>query len=357
VIGRARARELGIVPGVLPQGPRNAITDVPGIRVGHATLLEGSDIRTGVTAIVHDALTGRSTLPAGLFTFNGFGKMVGSTQVEELGQIETPVLLTSTLATFTVADALIDHILALPGNEELVSVNPLVAETNDRYLSDTRRRPITAQHALAAIRSAAGGPVAEGCVGAGTGTGALGFKAGIGTASRLVRREEATSTLGVLVQANFGGTLTVLGVPIPAPSARPAPGGVAGDQRPGNSCVIVLATDALLDSRQLGRLARRCITGMARTGSDFSGHSGDYALALSTVASGTGSGWTYPVPENDLNVFFLAAMEATEEAILNSLFMAESMTGYLGHSRQAVPLDQVRDLVGRNEAGGARPRR
>jgi D-aminopeptidase len=372
VTGRRRARELGIVPGVLPQGPVNAITDVPGIRVGHTTLIEGSDIRTGVTAIVHDALTGRSTLPAGLFTFNGFGKMVGSTQVDELGEIETPVLLTSTLATFTVADALISYILALPGNEELASVNPFVAETNDRYLSNTRRRPITAQHALTAIRDAADGPVAEGCVGAGTGTGALGFKAGIGTASRLVRREDATWTVGVLVQANFGGTLTVLGVPIPAPTPRgirgsspePAqpgppdpPPGVADGEPAGNSCVIVLATDAPLDSRQLGRVARRCIAGMGRTGSDFSGHSGDYALALSTVPGGTGSGRARLVPENDLNVFFSAAIEATEEAILNSLFMAEAMTGYLGHSRGAVPLDDVRDLVNRNEAGGTGPQR
>ncbi len=348
--GRMRARELGIAPGVLPPGPVNAITDVAGVRVGHATLVEGSDIRTGVTAIVHDALTGRSTLPAALFTFNGFGKMVGSTQLDELGEIETPVLLTSTLATFTVADALIGYILALPGNEELASVNPFVAETNDRYLSDTRRRPITAEHALAAILDAASGPVPEGCVGAGTGTGALGFKAGIGTASRLVGAEDATSTVGVLVQANFSGTLTVLGAPIPPP--RGFPGSSPG---PGNSCVIVLATDAPLDSRQLGRVARRCITGMGRTGSDFSGHSGDYALALSTAAFGTGSGRPHLVPENDLNVFFSAAMEATEEAILNSLFMAESMTGYRGHSRLAVPLDQVRDLVKRNEAGGKRP--
>jgi D-aminopeptidase len=349
--GRMRARELGIVPGVLPPGPVNAITDVPGIRVGHATLIEGSDIRTGVTAIVHDALTGRSTLPAAAFAFNGFGKMVGSTQVDELGEVETPVLLTSTLATFTVADALVGYILGLPGNEELTSVNPFVAETNDFYLSDTRRRPIAAQDALAAIRDAASGPVAEGCVGAGTGTGALGFKAGIGTASRLVPRGDVTSTVGVLVQANFGGTLTVLGAPIPAPR------GVAEGQPQGNSCVIVLATDAPLDSRQLGRVARRCIAGMGRTGSDFAGHSGDYALALSTAGGGTGSGRSHLVPENDLNVFFSAAMEATEEAILNSLFMAESMSGYQGHSRLAVPLDQVRGVVRRNGAGGARPER
>jgi D-aminopeptidase len=340
VTARRRARELGIAPGELPPGPVNAITDVPGIRVGHCTLIEGSDIRTGVTAIVHDALTGRSALPAGLFTFNGFGKMVGSTQVDELGEIETPVLLTSTLATFAVADALTGYILALPGNEELATVNPFVAETNDGFLSDTRSRPITAEHALAAISGAAGGHVPEGCVGAGTGTGALGFKAGIGTASRQLKTDGGTWTVGVLVQANFSGTLTVLGVPVPAEPAGPAdpPG-------PENSCVIVLATDAPLDSRQLGRVARRCITAMGRVGSDFGGESGDYALALSTVARGTSRGRAHLVPGNDLNIFFTAAIEATEEAILNSLFLAESMTGFRGHTRLAVSLDQVRDLL------------
>jgi D-aminopeptidase len=349
-----RARELGIEPGTLPPGPVNAITDVPGIRVGHSTLIEGTGIRTGVTAIVHDALTGRAALPAGLFTFNGFGKLVGSTQVHELGEVETPVLLTSTLATFTVADALIGYILALPGNEELVSVNPFVAETNDAYLSDTRRRPVTAAHALAAISDAATGPVAEGCVGAGTGTGALGFKAGIGTASRLVPGAEATSAVGVLVQANFAGTLTVLGVPVPSPAddSRQPPPADAGRPGPANSCVIVLATDAPLDSRQLGRVARRCIAAMARAGSDFDGHSGDYALALSTVPRGPGPGPARPVPEGELNLFFSAALEATEEAILNSLFMAESMTGYRGHSRPAVSLEQVRELAGRLRGDG-----
>jgi D-aminopeptidase len=337
--GRARARELGIAPGVLPPGPVNAITDVPGIRVGHTTLIEGTDIRTGVTAIVHDALTGQSTLPAGLFVFNGFGKMVGSTQLTELGEIETPVLLTSTLATFAVADALIGHILALPGNGRLTSVNPLVAETNDGFLSDARRRRITAGDVLAAIGNAASGRVAEGCVGAGTGTGALGFKAGIGTASRQLGRDGGITTVGVLVQANFSGTLTVLGVPVPAePTA-------ADPQSAGNSCVIVLATDAPLDSRQLERVARRSLIAMARTGSDFSGQSGDYALAFSTASGGADAERTRPVPEKDLELLFTAAIEATEEAILNSLFMAETMTGHRGHTRRAVSLDYVRGLV------------
>jgi len=348
VAGRARARELGVVPGALPPGPVNAITDVPGVRVGHVTLIEGTDIRTGVTAIVHDTLTGQTKLPAGLSVFNGFGKMVGSTQLDELGEIETPILLTSTLATFAVADALIGYLLALPGNEQLTSVNPIVAETNDGYLSDSRSRPITAAHVLHAIAAATAGPIAEGCVGAGTGTSSLGFKAGIGTASRMVHRDGMNATIGVLVQANFSGTLTVLGVPFPV---SPSAAGPAA----GNSCVIVISTDAPLDSRQLRRVARRSLTAMARTGSDFSGRSGDYALAFSTVPYGATAGWTCPVPENDLDLFFAAAIEATEEAILNSLFMAESMTGFKGHARQAVPLDDVRQRVGRygEDRGGA----
>jgi D-aminopeptidase len=293
---RARARDLGIVVGALPAGEHNAITDVPGVRVGHTTLVEGSDIRTGVTAIVHDRLTGAQALNAGLATGNGFGKIVGTTQVSELGVIETPIVLTGTLCTFRAADALVSYMLSLPGNEELETVNPVVAETNDGFLSDMRRRPVTEEHVLAALRGATAGPVAEGAVGAGTGTGALGFKAGIGTSSRLAEcgPSGGAVTLGVLVQANFSGTLTVLGVPVP-PGPEQADRGAGGqddratdepDERaadkrgepaadkPGNSCVIVLATDAPLDSRRLARVAWRSFAGMARAGSDFSGRSG-----------------------------------------------------------------------------------
>ncbi len=355
---RARARDLGIAPGRLPTGPANAITDVPGVRVGHATVVEGTEIRTGVTAIVHDVLlprglehrlpgAGSGTLSAGLSVFNGFGKMVGSTQVAELGTIETPVLLTATLAVFRVADALLSYLHALSyrreghGGEPAGTLNPVVAETNDGYLSDIWARPITAEHVRTALDTAAGGPVGEGCVGAGTGTGALGFKAGIGTSSRVVGLEAGQVTLGVIVQANFGGELTVLGVPVPA-TERPA--AEVPDQ--GNSCVIVLATDAGLDARQLQRVASRAFAGMARTGSDFSGRSGDYALAFSVarpvtaagVATGTAGS---PVPDKDLDLLFQAAIEATEEAILNSLFMAVTTTGFRGHVRHAVPLDEV----------------
>ena len=353
-MSRARARDLGIAPGVLPTGPLNAITDVPGVRVGQVTLIEGSDIRTGVTAIVPDRLTGTQTLNAGLETGNGFGKIVGTTQIGELGVIETPVLLTGTLNTFRVADALVSYMLSRPGNENLGTINPVVAETNDGFLSDLRRRPVTEEHVFAALRGATGGPVEEGAVGAGTGTSALGFKGGIGTSSRVVDCGASAGrvTIGVLVQTNFSGTLTVLGVPVPAGDGdRDAAAEDPAGQ--GNSCVIVLATDAPLDSRQLGRVAWRSIFGMARTGSDFSGKSGDYALAFSTsVPSATAPGRpagpagakTGLLPDSALDPLFVAAMDATEEAILNSLFAAETTTGFRGHTRPAVPLDRVRQL-------------
>jgi D-aminopeptidase len=354
---RGRAADLGVVVGQLPAGPCNAITDVPGVLVGHTTLVQGSDIRTGVTAIVPEALRGKERLPAGFFVGNGFGKIVGTTQVSELGVIETPIVLTATLATFRAADALITYMHGLPGNEELGTVNPVVAETNDMFLSDIRRRPVTQEHVLAALRGATAGPVAEGAVGAGTGTGALGYKAGIGTASRIVDCSGLAVIIGALVQTNFGGTLTVLGVPLAARPTLAAAGiiedsgtgaaGLAraasqadsrgpGAEQQGNSCVIVLATDAPLDARQLTRIARRAIFAMARTGSNYEGSSGDYALAFSTAAGGQ------PVAESDLDQLFFAAMDSTEEAILNSLFMAQTTTGFGGHVRHAVPLDAVR---------------
>ena len=339
---RARARDLGIVVGALPAGEHNAITDVPGVRVGHTTLIEGNDIRTGVTAIVHDRLTGSQALSAGLATGNGFGKIVGTTQVSELGVIETPVVLTGTLSTFRAADALVSYMLSLPGNEKLETVNPVVAETNDGFLSDMRRRPVTEEHVLAALRGAAAGPVAEGAVGAGTGTGALGFKAGIGTSSRIVGcgPDGRPVTLGVLVQANFGGTLTVLGVPVPpGPEQADQDAGEPAAGDPGNSCVIVLATDTPLDSRRLARVAWRSFAGMARAGSDFSGRSGDYALAFSTAPLEAA-----PQPDSALDSLFVAAADATEEAILNSLLAAQTTAGLRGHVRHAVPLDRVRRL-------------
>ena len=291
-------------------------------------------------------------MTAGLAVFNGFGKMVGSTQIAELGTIETPVLLTATLSVFRVADALLSYLHDLsylrggPGGEPAGTLNPVVAETNDGYLSDIWARPITAEHVRTALDTAAGGPVREGCVGAGTGTGALGFKAGIGTSSRIVSWETGQVTLGVLVQANFGGELTVLGAPVPA-GERPVP--EVPDR--GNSCVIVLATDAALDARQLERVASRAFAGMARTGSDFSGRSGDYALAFSVArppaaAERAAAMAGFPVSHKDLDLLFQAAIEATEEAILNSLFMAVTTTGFRDHVRHAVALDEVLAQVG-----------
>ncbi|MHB1595644.1 MAG: P1 family peptidase [Streptosporangiaceae bacterium] len=359
---RQSVRDLGLAPGSLPPGPLNAITDVPGVRVGQVTLRRGSGIRTGVTAIVPDAVNrAGGTLPAGLFVGNGFGKLIGATQLVELGAIETPIVLTGTLSAFRAADALVTYLLALPGNEGLVTVNPVVGETNDGYLSDIRARPVSEDDVLAALRGAVTGPVEQGAVGAGTGTTALGFKAGIGTASRQVRLPGgAPCTVGALVQANFAGTLTVVGtritpdVALPGASdpraaepraAKPRVGGPgafepgagevpAAPVEPGtepNSCMIIVAVDACLDSRQLTRVARRAVFAMARTGSDFTAGSGDYAIAFATRAGA-------PVPENYLGTVFAAAMEAVEEAILNSLFLAETTTGFLGHVRHAVPL-------------------
>ena len=342
---RARARDLGVIPGSLPPGEHNAITDVAGVQVGHVTLIEGGDVRTGVTAIVHAGLTGAKSLNAGLAVGNGYGKIVGTTQ---LGVIETPVVLTGTLSTFRAADALVSYMLSRPGNEGLEPVNPVVAETNAGFLSDMRRRPVTAEHVLAALSGAEPGPVAEGAVGAGTGTGALGYKAGIGTSSRIVNFGAASGpvTIGALVQTNFTGTLTVLGVPVPPdPGTNPNVQATTGTtpldtDEPGNSCVIVLATDAPLDSRRLGRVARRSIIGMARTGSDFSGHSGDYALAFSAAPP------AQPLlAEAGLDPVFRAAADAAEEAILNSLFMARTTTGYHGRIRYAVPHARVREAA------------
>jgi D-aminopeptidase len=335
---RVRARDLGIAPGVYAPGPLNAVTDVPGVRVGHVTLDDGADIHTGVTAIVPDALAVRRTLPAGLFVGNGYGKLIGATQLVELGEIETPVLLTGTLSAFRVADALVSHMLALPGNEDLASVNPVVGETNDGHLSDIRARPIAEAHVLKAIASARSGPVAEGCVGAGTGTTALGFKAGIGTASRIVAVEGLPGPvmLGVLVQANFGGTLTVLGVPIPA--AEALAGLEAGAEPAGNSCMIVVATDAPLDARQLTRLATRAVFAMGRVGASYSHGSGDYGIAFSVGEGASLVGWA-------LDSLFAAVQEAVEEALLNAIFMAETTVGYRGREAHAVPLDFMRQRL------------
>lgn len=358
---RSRARELGIAPGRYRPGPLNSMTDVAGVRVGQTTVIEGTSVRTGVTAVVPVKVGPvGGQLPAGFFVGNGYGKLIGATQIAELGVIETPIVLTGTLSAFRAADALVSYVLGLPGNEDVLSVNPVVGETNDGFLSDIRARPITEEHVLAALSGATDGPVAEGSVGAGTGTAALGFKAGIGTSSRVVRLADGEPcVIGVLVQANFSGTLSVLGVRIdhatalassarePQESERSDPGARAGGRAPGgdgmpggdvveegNSCMIVVAVDRALDARQLARVARRAIFGMGRTGSDFAGTSGDYAIAF-TTAEGT------PAADSLLGPVFAAVQEAVEEAILNSVFMATTTAGYLGHTKYAVPTDYV----------------
>ncbi|MGH2522987.1 MAG: P1 family peptidase, partial [Anaerolineales bacterium] len=278
---RPRARALGIAPGVFRPGPLNAITDVPGVRVGHFTFIEGDHIRTGATAILpHPGNMFQEKVPAAVVVGNAFGKLIGSTQVNELGQLETPVILTNTLNVWEAAAALVDYTLTLPGNEDVRSVNPVVGETNDGFLNDIRGRHLRPEHFLQALKAATTGPVEEGSVGAGTGTVAFGFKGGIGTASRKLPEALGSYTVGVLVQSNFDGILSVDGVPVGKEW-----GGHAYSNLQGGSCMIVVATDAPLDARQLKRLAWRAFAGMARTGASFSNASGDYAIAFSVGES------------------------------------------------------------------------
>ena len=365
--GRIRAREMGIAPGTLEPGANNAITDVAGVRVGHTTIYEGDRFRTGVTAILpHDGNVFRAKVPAAIVVGNGFGKLAGLSQVQELGTLETPVLLTGTLSVPRVADALITYMLDLPGNEEVRSINPVVGETNDGALSDIRTRPIRPEHVFDAIRSAAGGPVAEGVVGAGTGTIAFGFKGGIGTSSRVVAERAGGWTVGVLVQTNFGSrrSLLINGVPVGAElveegddAAAPADRIVLADSSPGDgSCMIVVATDAPLQHRALERLALRALMGMARTGSNFSNGSGDYVIAFSThesLRSGPDAGdarMVRTLSGGAMSPLFQAAIEATEEAIYNSLFMAETVEGFGGRRVEALPLDRVREILAQHGA-------
>ena len=328
---RPRPRDAGIRIGTLEPGAWNAITDVPGVLVGHSTLIVGDSIRTGVTAVLpHSGDLFRDRVRAAIVVGNGFGKLVGLSQVQELGELETPILLTGTLSVFAAADALIDTLLLSPGNQSIRSINPVVGETNDGFLSDVRARPIGADEVRAALRAAASGPVAEGSVGAGTGTRALGFKGGVGSASRIVPVRGEEYTVGVLVQTNFGGSLVIDGVPVGRSLTRRVPHDAAG----GGSVMIVLATDAPLDHRQLERLAARSFGGLARTGASLSHGSGDYAIAFSVSDGPPGLGG------GALSRLFVATMDATEEAIVSSLFAATTMTGHHG-SAEGLPVDRV----------------
>jgi D-aminopeptidase len=350
---RPRARDLGIVVGVLPTGPFDAITDVSGVRVGQVTIARGDSINTGVTAILpHDGNVFRDKVPAAVVVGNAFGKLAGSTQVNELGELESPIVLTCTLCVPRAADAVLTYLLGLPGNEDVRSANPVVGETNDGYLNDIRARPITEQDVLTAIRSAQPGPVAEGAVGAGRGTIAFGWKGGIGTASRRIPPLLGGWTVGVLVQTNFGGVLTIAGAPVGRELGQYYLKGDLGN----GSIMIVVATDAPLDHRQLERLGRRALAGLARTGSSMSNGSGDFVIAFSTRRGKAGKGGegrgglvdTLPVVTNDaMSPLFEAAIEATEEAIYNSLFKAETVRGLRGTIR-ALPIDSTVAILKRH---------
>ena len=354
---RPRARDLGIRPGVLPTGRWNAITDVEGVRVGHTTLIRGENIRSGVTAILpHDGNLFLEKVPAAIHVGNGFGKLMGSTQVEELGNLETPILLTATLNVPKVADALLDYMLALPGMEDVRSVNALVGETNDGYLNDIRQRAVGREEVFQAIRSAASGAVAEGSLGAGTGTRCYGYKGGIGTSSRVLPQSLGGYTLGVLVQTNFGGILQIDGVPVGKELGRYYLRGTDRQREDGSadgSCMIVVATDAPLEVRNLKRLARRAMLGLAATGSPSSNGSGDYVIAFSThpglrvpYDSSNRRVANRPALHNDaVSPLFQAVKEATEEAVYNSLFQATTVQGRDGNKTEAIPIDRVREIL------------
>jgi D-aminopeptidase len=356
-----RVRDHGIAPGILSPGPLNAITDVAGVKVGHRTLNEGADVRTGVTVILpHGGNLFRERVPAAVYVANGFGKAVGITQVQELGELETPIGLTNTLSVFTVAEAVADHVLQLLGNEAVLSVNPVVGETNDGYLNDIRERHVTKQHVMEAIESARTGAVEEGNVGAGTGTRALGFKGGIGTASRVLPERRGGYTVGVLVQSNFGGILMVDGTPVGRALDRHYLSDEVSHDVDG-SVMIIVATDAPLSPRNLERLAKRAFLGVARVGGFASNGSGDYVIAFSTHEAvrrrpfEEGLSEQYEELKNEaMTPLFLAAVEATEEAILNSLFMAETMTGTRGRTVEALPVEEVMRL--RRESTSANER-
>ncbi|HEX3084986.1 MAG TPA: P1 family peptidase [Pyrinomonadaceae bacterium] len=358
---RPRAREAGVVVGVLPTGPLNAITDVAGVTVGHTTLTRGDNVRTGVTAILpHDGNLFRQKVPGAVFIGNAFGKLAGSTQVNELGEIETPIMLTATLNVPRVADATIDYMLAQAGNEDVQSINPLIGETNDGYLNDIRGRHVGREEVFAAIKNARGGAVEEGAVGAGTGTVAFGFKGGIGTSSRKLPASLGGYTVGVLVQTNFGGILTINGAPVGRELGKYYLKDELekSESRPPNaadgSIMIVIATDAPIDHRNLQRLAARSMLGLARTGAAGSNGSGDYAIAFSTapelrirnLARNSKSSVTL-LSNEAMSPLFLAVIEATEEAIYNSLFRATTTTGK-GHTVEALPIDKTLEILRRH---------
>ncbi|MDT0606089.1 P1 family peptidase [Croceitalea rosinachiae] len=349
-----RVRDYGIEIGVLKPGQLNAITDVHGVQVGHSTIIKGDSVRTGVTAILpHEGNIFQNKVPAAIYIGNGFGKLAGYSQVKELGNIETPIVLTNTLNVATAVDALVGYTLALPGNENVRSVNAVVGGTNDGYLNDIRGRHVNQKAVLDAIINADDGFVTEGNVGAGTGTICFGYKGGIGTASRVLPQKAGGYTLGVLVQSNFGGVLEINGVQIGKKLERYSD---SFKYEADGSCMMVIITDAPLSSRNLERLAKRAMLGLAKTGGIASNGSGDYVIAVSTAEScripyrSEKSFKTVSTLRNEaMTPLFLATIEATEEAILNSLFAAETMTGYNEHTIKALPKKEVLQML--NKAG------
>lgn len=363
--GRVRAREIGLVPGVLKPGVLNALTDVAGVRVGQVTLIEGASVRTGVTAILpHVGNLFQDKVPAGLAVGNGFGKFAGATQIVELGEIETPIVLTNTLAVPRASEALIDWTLEQPGNEGVRSVNPVVGETNDGRLNDIRARPVAVAHVREALAQARGGAIDEGSVGAGTGTVAFGWKGGIGTSSRILPARLGGYTVGVLVQSNYGGVLSMGGAPIGRALGRYHLREFVEDQSADGSIIIIVVTDAPLGDRNLTRLARRAMAGVARTGSTFSNGSGDYALAFSTAEAvrrtperRTGVAAYAELGNDQVSPLFAAAIEATEEAIYNSLLMATTVRSVDPATGapvvvEAIDIAAVRRVLSEHRPGG-----
>ena len=357
---RARARELGVAPGIFQPGANNAITDVAGVKVGHATIISGDSIHTGVTAILpHDGNLYFDRVPAAVHIGNAFGKLAGSTQVEELGELETPILLTCTLCVWRAADALVAELLAQPGMEQVRSINPVIGETNDGALNAIRNRPVTAADVHTALSTASSGRVAEGSVGAGAGTVAFEWKGGIGTSSRVVPKSLGGWTVGVLVQSNFGGVFQILGAPVGRELGKYSFKDAVSRERGDGSVMIVVATDAPISDRNLERLAARAIMGLARTGSSASNGSGDFVIAFSTAKEVRRNASTIvredstrsflktsELPNDDMSALFEGVVEATEEAIYNSLFMATSVT-QRGRTVEAIPLDRVREILSR----------
>ncbi len=346
---RCRVRSVGVSPGILAPGPDNALTDVPGVLVGNTTLIQGDDVRTGATAILpHAGDLWQERTPAGIAVANGFGKLMGYTQVCEVGEIETPIVLTNTLSVPRAADAIIDWTLRQSAGEEIRSINPVVGETNDGRLNAIEKRVVTSGHVLQAIESASAGPLAEGNVGAGTGTVAFGWKGGIGTSSRRLPDSLAGYTVGVLVQSNYGGVLQILGVPIGRLLGQHYLREELDDASADGSIMIVVATDAPLSDRNLKRLAFRAFAGLARTGASFADGSGDYSIAFSTADSvrrtpsrRSGASRIVELPNEAVSPLFHAVAEATEEAVYNSLFMAETTTGRDGCRIEALPIGDV----------------